>query len=253
MTGRFSTADARVEHSSRPLPPMIAVVGCDGSGKSTLVSALAAWLAGFQPTAVCHLGKQSGNAGRALARLPFFGRQLEASLYTKAKTAETQAGPDLATAIGIYAFAIRRARRFRRMMALRAAGKTIVTDRFPQTEVPGPMDGPGLGNARSTGLTGLLARRERQAFDAMAAHLPNLVLRLNVSPQVAHQRKPDHRPSSLAIKTRILSSLTFQGARIVDIDAEQPPAVVEAQAKAAIAALVPLRHVTAIAPDHDGQ
>ena len=230
---------------------MIAVVGCDGSGKSTLVAALAAWLAGFQPTAVCHLGKQSGNAGRALTRLPFFGHKLEASLYAKAKTAETPEGPDLATAIGIYAFAIRRARRFRRMMALRDAGKMIVADRFPQTEVPGPMDGPGLANARQAGLVGFLARRERRTFDAMVAQLPDVVLRLNVSPQVAHQRKPDHRPASLAIKTRILSGLTFQGARIVDIDAEQPPAVVEAQAKAAIASLLPIRRPSAIAPDHD--
>lgn len=232
-----------------PLPPLIAVVGCDGSGKSTVTELLGAWLAGFQPTVVCHLGKQSGNIGRALGRLPLFGGRLERSLYKKAKTADTEKGPGLATAIGIYAFTVRRVRRFRRMMALRRAGHTIVADRFPQIEVPGPMDGPGLGKARPSGAIGWLARRERRKFDSMVAHLPDLVLRLNVSLEVAQARKPDHRPASLARKIGDLSRLTFQGAPIVEVDADRPLETVEAQAKAAIAALLESRYgVTIPAP-----
>jgi len=223
---------------SSPLPPMIAVVGCDGSGKSTVTEMLGGWLARFQPTAVCHLGKQSGNMGRTLARLPLLGARLERSVYKKAKTAETREGPGVATAVGIYAFTIRRERRFRRMMKLRRAGNLIITDRFPQVEVPGPMDGPGLGNARTTGLVGWLARRERRKFDAMVAHLPDLVIRLNVSLQVAQARKPDHRPASLARKIDALSCLTFQGAPIVELNADEPLETVEAKAKAAIAQML---------------
>lgn len=220
------------------LPPMIAVVGCDGSGKSTMTQVLHDWLAQFQPTAVCHLGKQSGNIGRALARLPLFGMRLERIIHKKAKTALTEQGPGLAAAIGIYAFTVRRERRFRRMMRLRRAGNLIITDRFPQTEVPGPMDGQGLGNAQSTGLIGWLARRERRKLDAMVAHLPDLVIRLNVSLDVAQARKPDHRPASLARKIGDLSRLTFQGAPIVELDADAPFQDVQANAKAAIADLL---------------
>ncbi|KMS61395.1 ATP-binding protein [Sphingobium baderi LL03] len=221
-----------------PFPPMIAIVGCDGSGKSTMTQVLHDWLAEFQPTVICHLGKQSGNIGRALARMPLFGARLERSIYRKAKAAQTERGPGLATAIGIYAFTVRRERRFRRMMKLRRAGNLIIADRFPQIEVPGPMDGVGLGNARPTGLIGWLARRERRKFDVMVAHRPDLVIRLNVSLPVAQARKPDHRPTSLARKIDDLSRLAFQGAPIVELDADEPLQKVEAKAKAVIAKLL---------------
>ncbi len=228
--------------TSSALPPLIAVVGCDGSGKSTITEVLQAWLTEFQPTVVCHLGKQSGNIGRTLARLPLLGRGLERSLLKKAKTAQTEKGPGLATALVIYAFTLRRGRRFRRMLKLRQSGKTIITDRFPQVEVPGPMDGVGLGNARPTGLVGWLARSERRKFDAMVAHHPDLIIRLNVSLDVAQARKPDHRGAALARKIGDLSRLTFQGAPIVELNADEPLETVEAKAKAAIAEFLEARY-----------
>lgn len=224
-----------------PLPPIIAVVGCDGSGKSTITEALQNWLAKARPTVVCHLGKQSGNIGRAIARLPFFGNRLEKSLHEKAQTAQSDQGPGLAATLGIYVFTIRRVRRFRRMMRLRQAGNTIIADRFPQLDLPGTMDGLGLSNARSTGLVGWFARRERHHFEAMVANRPDLVIRLNVSLDVAHARKPDHRRAALARKIEQLSHLTFEGAPIVEIDAEQPLATVKATAEAALAAFLETR------------
>lgn len=222
--------------------PIIAVVGCDGSGKSTLTSILAAWLSESRPTVICHLGKQSGNIGRALGRLPLLGSKLEGSIEKKTKAARTEAGPSLAVAIGIYAFTVRRTRRFRRMMKLFRAGNTIITDRFPQIEVPGRMDGPGLDHARSDGIIGWLSRRERQHFAEMVAHLPDLVIRLNVSLDVAKARKPDHRPSALAYKIDALSRVSFQGAPIVEVNADEPLEAVEAKAKAAIAQLFQSRY-----------
>lgn len=180
--------------------------------------------------------------GRALARLPLLGSMLEKSIGKKAQKAQTDKGPDLATAIGIYAFAIRRVFRFRRMMRLRRSGNMIITDRFPQIERPGPMDGLGLGNARPTGLVGMLARSERRKFAAMVAHRPDLAIRLNVSLDVALARKPDHLTATLAPKIADLSHLTFQGAPIVDIDAAEPLETVLAKAKDAIAQLLQAKY-----------
>ena len=66
----------------------------------------------------------------------------------KTTKAKQEKGPDLITAIGIYAFVLRRSKRFRRMMRLRRDGNLILTDRFPQVEKAIAIDGLGLENAR---------------------------------------------------------------------------------------------------------
>lgn len=221
-----------------PLPPLIAVIGCDGSGKSTVTEALEAWMNARRPTVVCHLGKQSGNIGRQIARLPLLGSRLDKSIHAKARKAQGEKGPGLVEALVIYAFALRRARRFRRMTKLRRSGHAIIADRFPQIAVPGPMDGLGLAAARPGGLVGLLAASERRLFETMTAQAPDLVLRLNVSLEVAAARKPDHRFTSLQRKIGDVPKLRFGSAPIVELDAEEPLEVVLQRAKAAVAALL---------------
>ncbi len=216
------------------LPPLIAVIGCDGSGKSTVTQALRLWLMDKGPTCYCHLGKQSGAIGRKIAQLPLLGRRLDKSIHSKAQKAQTEKGPGLVAASIIYLFSMRRVRRFARMMALRRNGNAIISDRFPQIAVPGPMDGLGLANAAHDGFVGFLARRERKRYEAMVVHAPDLVIRLNIPLDVAIARKPDHRFSSLARKISDVPRLTFQGAPIVEIDAQQPLETVLSQARNAI-------------------
>jgi thymidylate kinase len=221
-------------------PPLIAVVGCDGSGKSTLTQALQAWLEQRRPTVTCHLGKQSGNVGRALARMPLLGTRIDKSIHSRSQAAQGSKGPGLLAALVIYAFTLRRARRFRRMIRLRRAGNTIIADRFPQLEVPAS-DGLGLSAASDIGLIGLLATAERRRFEAMTAQAPDLVLRLNVSLNVAAARKPDHRLAALARKVADVPRLRFGGAPIVELDADLPFDQVLARAQAAIEALLAQR------------
>jgi thymidylate kinase len=218
-------------------PPLIAVVGCDGSGKSTLTQALQAWLEQRRPTVTCHLGKQSGNVGRTLARMPLLGTRIDNSIHTRSQAAQGSKSPGLLAAMVIYAFTLRRARRFRRMIRLRRAGNAIIADRFPQLEVPGS-DGLGLSATTARGLVGLLATAERRLFATMTVQAPDLVLRLNVSLNVAAARKPDHRLAALARKVADLPRLRFGGAPIVDLDADMPFDQVLARAQAAIEALL---------------
>ena len=56
------------------LAPMIAVIGCDGSGKSTVSEKIVVWASDYGPAATAHLGKQAGNVGRKLTNLPLVGK-----------------------------------------------------------------------------------------------------------------------------------------------------------------------------------
>ncbi|WP_454887591.1 nucleoside triphosphate hydrolase [Sphingomonas oryzagri] len=218
---------------------MIAIVGSDGSGKSTVGKELLAWLKEFGPAELCHLGKQSGNLGRAIGRLPLVGGRMERRIGDKVREAGEASGPGVLAALAIYAFTLRRLRRFRRMLHLRRRGVIILADRFPQMALPGAIDGPGFAKVRADrGLAKRLAAIERRQFTWMTSHRPDLVVRLNVDVDTAMARKPDHRRSSLANKIADIPRLRFTDAPIVDIDATLPVDEVVSQAKAAIAAVL---------------
>ncbi len=215
--------------------PLIALVGSDGSGKSTVGEALLTWLQQSRRAELCHLGKQTGNIGRAIGRWPLLGERFASSLTRKADRAKDPGGPSGVTALVIYLFSMRRVRRFRRMLRLRRQGVTILTDRFPQNEIAGPMDGLGLAEAaHANAWVRWLARRERRHYDWMVGHRPDLVIRLTVDLPTAIARKPDHRATSLQTKISDLARLTFAGAPIVDIDSTAPLDQVLDAAKQAI-------------------
>ncbi|MCJ2182664.1 hypothetical protein MTR62_08175 [Novosphingobium sp. 1949] len=204
----------------------VALVGCDGSGKSTLAHDLVARLGQHAPTTSVYLGLGTGELGRRLARMPVIG-PLVGRFFTR-KAAGVHDNPEgrlpgPATALVMLGFSLARRHRFRRVAALRGRGIQVVTDRYPQAEVAGAFDGPGLAWTRKGAtLSEALARRERAIYQAMAALPPTLVIRLNVDIDTALARKPDHDRALLEKKVAVMAKLTFGGARIVEVDATRP-------------------------------
>jgi thymidylate kinase len=199
--------------------------------------ALLGWLRETRRTELCHLGKQSGNLGRAIARTPLLGRSMGRTIEKKVSEAGDARGPRLLASVTIFGFSLRRLRRFKRMLRLRRQGATIIADRFPQLSMPAAVDGPGFGKVPSgRGIARRLAAVERRQFEWMTSHQPDMVIRLNVDVETAVARKPDHQPAALAKKIATISQLSFGDAPIVDIDATQPIETVLAEAKAAVSA-----------------
>ncbi|MDR6640942.1 thymidylate kinase [Luteibacter sp. 1214] len=232
------------------MAPLIAVIGCDGSGKSTVSEHILAWIGRYGPAASVHLGKQAGNVGRAVAQWPLVGGALGRVIRRKSDDVNNRMKeakqPSLLPALVISAFTLRRRRRFRRMLALRRRGLIVVTDRFPQLEIPGAYDGPGFPAVEGGSRFVLgLARREYAMFEWMASHRPDIVLRLNVDLDIACARKPDHRREALARKIAVTPQLAFSGATVIDIDANQPLERVLDDAKAAVARVMAERGYTA--------
>jgi len=229
-----------MEAEAPTLPPLIALVGCDGSGKSTVGEELLAWInKDYGPAAVAHLGKQQGNAGRSARSLPLIGNWLGRLIKRKAsvvhKNRTVDKAPNTLAAIVMHAFTLRRLRRYRRMMALRRKGIIVIADRYPQLDTHSAPDSPDMTvTAQGSRFVRRLAQREQSAFEWMTGYVPDLVIRLNVDLDTAFARKPDHRRESLARKISVLPQLTYSGAPIVEIDASQPLDQVLAAAKAAV-------------------
>lgn len=216
---------------------LIAIVGCDGAGKSTLAADVLQQLQRTHRAQLFYLGLKSGDIGKRIRQFRFGGAALERMLSRKAGQARDKDAkiPGLGTALVLYGFSVLRLRRFRRMLALRRKGVIVVTDRYPQIEVAGFYDGPGLSAARAeTPLIAWLAARERRMYEWMTAHRPDLVIRLNVDVDTALSRKPDHTIENLRSKVAVTPLLKFNGAPIVDLDSRDPYPKVREAAFAAI-------------------
>ncbi len=70
-------------------PPLIAVIGSDGSGKSTVCEHLITVVEKYGAAERVHLGKQAGNVGRAVTKLPLMGKSLHKTIErNQVKTAK---------------------------------------------------------------------------------------------------------------------------------------------------------------------
>jgi thymidylate kinase len=218
--------------TSTPMPPIqhlprvIAVTGCDGAGKSTLSEDLVSHLCSTHATRWLYLGQSSGNIATWIKGLPLIGAPLGRYLVGKANRAHSKqpTSSDTATTLVIFLLSQWRAHKFRKMLKLTRRGMVIVTDRYPQAEVPGfYFDGAGLGAVNAQSWLGRkLAAREQRLYQWMASHVPTLVIRMNIDADTAHARKPDHKLSMLQDKVTVIPGLHFCGANILDLDGRDP-------------------------------
>ena len=245
-----SKTDARSEATVSPtvlpavLPGVIAVIGCDGSGKSSITADLLKNLRRERRAEWRYMGLVSGESGDKIKRLPLIGTALERFLAAKARRAQDtrQKLPGTKTALIMYGFSVWRRRKLAKIKKLSAQGVVVIVDRYPQIEVPGfHYDGPGLTAAvTSSRYVQRLGKREQKLYEWMADHVPALVIRLNVDLATALERKPDHPSEELADKIAVMPKLRFNGARIVDIDTRAPyPEVLDAAWRAVEESLRP--------------
>lgn len=219
-----SSSDAR-----RPLG-VIALTGCDGSGKSTLAAKLVTHLREQGPVEPLYLGQSSGRIAEWIHTLPLIGPSFNRYLVRKSDRVHDRPStpPGNVTALVIYLLSRWRVHKFRRMLAMCRRGVLVVTDRYPQAEIPGfRFDGPQL--AKTTGGNGwvrCLRAHEKKLYEWMAASVPMLVIRLNVDAETAHARKPDHALEALREKIAAWPNLRFNGARILDLDARDDAAAI---------------------------
>ena len=222
-------------NNSEKLSPVIAIVGSDGAGKTTVSDELLAWLRKQSKAEYCHLGKQTGNLLRSIRSFPLLGSRIDKATRKRTPTKKEGWNPGPIACLAVLLMLERRLYRYRRMMRLRRNGFIVLADRFPQIGPPGKLDSPEMYRAEPTTWYGKVTmRREQSKFEWMASYAPALVVRLNVDIDTAFARKPDHEYASLSTKIEAVKQMTFGGAQITDIDATRPLKEVVGAAQTAI-------------------
>lgn len=218
------------ETYTRSTVRVIAIVGCDGSGKSTLAAELVNHLTQQTPTKLFYLGQSSGRICEWILTLPIIGHSLGQYLLKKAGRVHSRPGtpPGNITALVIFLLSCWRAYKFHRMLIGCQRGELLITDRYPQAEIPGfSVDGPQLAKTtQGNWWIRKLRAAELKLYHWMASYPPLLLIRLAVDEQTAYSRKPDHNRVRLREKIALTSHLNFNGAEILDLDGREPAAQV---------------------------
>jgi thymidylate kinase len=179
---------------------VIAVVGGDGAGKSTLVRGLAGWLQGPLETRVLHMGKPPRSPATVLVkggvytarRLHLLGDWLP-NYPTPQEHGDRR--PSVPWLLWQLVTASDRSRQYRRVGRLAARGYVVVCDRFPLEQVR-QMDGSRTGWVHESELSPVarrLVRAERARYAAIGR--PDVLLVLRVDPDTAVDRKQGVDPA----------------------------------------------------------
>lgn len=208
---------------------MVAVVGVDGSGKSTVTNELTSWLR-YKIDAHClYMGSGDGRAGlvnglrKRISRAIRKMRRKKKSGKGAAAAGSKPAGP---APFGKKLYRLldlllvrRKLKYLRRARRMADEGSVMILDRYPQPQFTGINDGPRQKDGRGFDWAWKMEERLLREAEALG---PDLVLRLDIDPEVALARKRDHDKDAVRRKAEILPQLTFGTAKIVPIDASMP-------------------------------
>jgi hypothetical protein len=229
---------------------LIALVGADGAGKSSIVSELHKWLSWKLDVHVCYMG--TGEQLSHLSRVLRFSSENFARLHRLCSVV-VGAKHGLSRISGqVYRFTRHlyhlsiALTRYRRCVAARrkaAQGSIVICDRYPldgihrvMRGIRPPMDGPRIAwmcrEEETDGITAHLSKLEQNIYHRIG--LPDCLILLHVSPNVALQRKPDHTPEEIEPKTQAVEHMDRQGLQIIDINADQPFERTSLQTKSAL-------------------
>jgi thymidylate kinase len=245
VTRRLRRSGVQLPRTFRRRSPIggvvIAFVGCDGAGKSTVLAEISRWLGWKLDVYSIYFGSGDGPAS-ALRQPLKWARALQKRMRP-ARPPEQRSRVlvprrlSFPRALWALVLAREKAGRLRAAERARQRGLAVVCDRFPQSQVLGFNDGPLLTPwlESQSALRRRLARYELAVYQSATRLAPDLAVKLDISPTVAVQRKPDMALEECARRRAAVAALDWgPRCRHLVIDAEQPLATVLLEVKRAI-------------------
>ena len=220
---------------------IVAVVGGDGSGKSTAVRELRAWLSRDFATIQLHLGKPPMSLATLAVTAAFKVSGWLGPLRVRPGKSPAKAGPDGSpAAFPGYLWLLRRVlvardrwRTYIKARRFATNGGIAICDRYPVPHVQ-LMDGPQAARAVAGRRVNRLAKWLIQAEEGYYRQImtPELLIVLKVNPDVAVQRRGDEDAAFVRKRCQEIWELDWQHtpARVIDAGRSRPEVVSELKA-----------------------
>lgn len=234
-------------HSNDSQGLVVALIGSDGSGKSSVSRWLADELAGQFDTRFLYFGTGDGPGSALIKSMNWLknhsrygkpaGQQDTTDGAEKPREPSKTRTPDMVRLAWAATAMFERIKKMREVEIAVRKGAVVITDRYPQAEFWGIHDGPRLGyllETRQRGLLHRIAQWEHSAYEKMAHRKPDLILLLDVAPEIAHSRRSEETLDELTRRISVARALTFQGARRLVLDSSEPLPVVKRKALQAV-------------------
>lgn len=210
----------------------MAIVGSDGSGKSTAVEGLARWLSRVSDVETMHLGKpRRSSAWLAVKVATKLARVVGFRSHRKQVPLQGRTGPP--GYLWMITSALNARDRYRASVRARMAasrGAIVLSDRYPLPDLL-RMDGPRDSEETVSQLTGWrrrLASIERRYYGRVPK--PDVVIALRVDPEVAARRRPSDNPATIMDRARQIGEADWPvGASVIDANKPAADVLVEIQ------------------------
>jgi thymidylate kinase len=192
----------------------VALVGVDGSGKSTLCAELTKWLGWKVDTPFFYLGSKQPsfwtNWSYILFRMARRGHHELSALWGQDNFLANWLLNARQVMLASHYLSVGRDRYARYQLAKREAGNgsVVIFDRFP---FAAPLDGPEIhliDNGRINSLARNLSRMEQALYRKYEP--VDLLILLNVNPETSLQRKPDHPLEIIRAKNVALQAVKIR-------------------------------------------
>jgi hypothetical protein len=244
LIGALSRLNRRLLHQPRAFRRTpdaggvsIAFLGTHGAGKSTVTREIERWLGSKADVYRVYFGSGAGQS--SLLRWPMkLAARVHRRLRPKGARAAAGASPAghrassrhtgwvaRARVIWALALALEKRAKLRRSLRARRRGMIVICDRYPQVQIEGYNDGPLLGGwlTSPSWIRRALARFERRIHDRAVLMAPDLIIKLDVPPQVAAKRRPEETLDELARRRNAVHTIHYGNrCRHIEIDASAP-------------------------------
>lgn len=222
------TANRRVSPSGGLV---VAILGCDGAGKSTTLAYVKKEFSKKLDVVSIYFG--SGDGSSSLLRKPMklvakkvggkgVGHAVEKEYAEKKNVSLKSRLYSGAKVMWAVTLANEKKTKQRQMVKARNNGLLVLTDRYPQSNMPGASDGPLLFRYQNeTGILKMISDWEQKVYESFSINAPDLAIKLMVPTNIAIARKPEMTVEEIENKKSIVMGMDISEHTAV-IDTSRP-------------------------------